>query len=96
MFVNCITINTSQRPKNVLFKSSPKELPEIMYKEVGNNIPKCLEYKGGMDLSYTFCIDEKVDINIICKKYKYDIGDTLYKMEIDASTTPIIIIFYYI
>ena len=93
MFVNCITINTLQRPKtifslikNVLFKSQPKELPEIMYKELGNNIPKCLEYEGSMGLSFTFCVDAKVDIKEICKKNNYDIGDTLYKMEIDVNT----------
>ena len=93
MLVNCFTINTLQRSKtifsfiqNVLFKSQPKELPEIMYKELGNNIPKCLQYEGGMGLSFTFCVDDKVDIKEICKKYNYDIGDTLYKMEIDEHT----------
>jgi len=93
MFVNCFTINTLQRSKsifstlqNMLFKNQPKELPEIMYKELGNNIPKCLEYEGGMGLSFTFCVDAKVDIKEICKKYNYDIGDTLYKMEIDEKT----------
>ena len=93
MFVHCFTINTLQRSKSIfslvqnrLFKSQPKELPEIMYKELGTNIPRCLEYEGGMGLSYTFCVDAKVEIKEICKKYNYDIGDTLYKMEIDAST----------
>ena len=93
MFVNCFTINTLQRSKsifstlqNMLFKNQPTELPEIMYKELGNNIPKCLEYEGGMGLSFTFCVDAKVDIKEICTKYNYDIGDTLYKMEIDEKT----------
>ena len=93
MFVNCFTINTLQRSKsifsllqNVLIKNQKKELPEIMYKELGYNIPKCLEYEGGMGLSFTFCVDEKVDIKEICKKYNYDIGDTLYKMEINDNT----------
>jgi hypothetical protein len=93
MFVHCFSINTLQRPKtflsllkNVLFTTPPKELPEIMYKELGNNIPKCLQYEGGMGLSFTFCVDAKVDIKEICKKYNYDIGDTLYKMEIEEHT----------
>ena len=93
MFVNCITINTSHRPKtifnllkNLLFKPPKKKLPEIMYKELGPNIPKCLQYEGDMGLSFTFCVDEKVDIKEICKRYNYDIGDTLYKMEIDENT----------
>jgi hypothetical protein len=90
MFVKCFTINTLQRPKSIfplfqnMFKSN--ELPELMYKELGNNIPKCLEYEGGMGLSFTFCVDDKVDIKEICKKYNYDIGDTLYKMEIEPHT----------
>ena len=93
MFVNCFTINTLQRSKgifsslqNILFKTQQKELPEIMYKELGHNIPKCLEYEGEMGLSFTFCVDAKVDIKEICKKYNYYIGDTLYKMEIDEKT----------
>jgi hypothetical protein len=93
MFVNCFTINTLQRPvtifslfKNVFIKTPKTELPEIMYKELGTNIPKCLQYEGGMGLSFTFCVDEKVNIKEICKKYNYDIGDTLYKMEIEEHT----------
>ena len=93
MFVNCFTIHTLQRPatifsllKNVFIKKPKTELPEIMYKELGTNIPKCLQYEGGMGLSFTFCVDEKVDIKEICKKYNYDIGDTLYKMEINEHT----------
>ena len=93
MFVNCFTINTLQRPKpifsllqNVLLRNQQKELPEIMYKELGNNIPKCLQYEGGMGVSFTFCVDAKVDIKEICKIYNYDIGDTLYKMEIEDHT----------
>jgi hypothetical protein len=93
MFVNCFTINTLQRPKtifsilqNVLIKTQKNELPEIMYKELGNNIPKCHQCEGGMGLSFTFCVDDKVDIKEICKKYNYDIGDILYKMEINENT----------
>ena len=93
MFVHCFTINTLQRSKsifslvqNILFKSQPKELPEIMYKELGTNIPRCLEYEGGMGLSYTFCVDAKVELKEICKKYNYDVGDTLYEMEIEPHT----------
>ena len=93
MFVNCFTINTLQRSKTILslfqnvFIKKPKiELPELMYKELDNKIPKCLQFEGGMGLSFTFCVDEKVDIKEICKKYNYDIGDTLYKMEIDDNT----------
>ena len=93
MFVNCFTINTLQRPKtifsiikNVLIKPQKNELPEIMYKELGNNIPKCLQYEGGMGLSFTFCVDDKVNIKEICKKYNYDIGDTLYRMEVNENT----------
>ena len=93
MFVHCFTINTLQRSKTIfsllqnIFIKTPKiELPELMYKELGHNIPKCLEYEGGMGLSFTFCVDEKVDIKKICKKYNYDVGDTLYRMEIDDHT----------
>ncbi len=93
MFVNCFTINTLQRSKtlfslikNFLIKTQSIELPEIMYKELGDNIPKHIQYEGGMGLSFTFCVDEKVDIKEICKKYNYDIGDTLYKMEIEPHT----------
>ena len=93
MFVNCFTINTLQRPKtifsiikNVLIKPQKNELPEIMYKELGNNIPKCIQYEGDMGLSFTFCVDDKVNIKQICKKYNYDIGDTLYRMEINENT----------
>ena len=93
MFVNCFTVNTLQRPKtifsilkNVLIKTPKNELPEIMYKELGNNIPKCIQYEGGMGLSFTFCVDDKVNIKEICKKYNYDIGDTLYRMEINENT----------
>ena len=93
MFVNCFTINTLHKSKtivsllqNVLIKTPKKELPEIMYKELGNNIPKCLQYEGSMGLSFTFCVDERVNIKEICKKYNYDIGDTLYKMEIEKHT----------
>jgi hypothetical protein len=91
MLVHCFTINTLQRPnsifsllQNVFFKK--KELPEILYKELGNNIPKCLQFEGGMGLSFTFCVDAKVDVKEICKKYNYDIGDTLYEMEIEPHT----------
>ena len=58
MFVKCFTINTLQRSKTIfsLFKPQQKELPEIMYKELGKNIPKCLQYEGGMGLSFTFCV----------------------------------------
>ena len=93
MFVNCFTINTLHRPKpifyllkDVLFKTSKKELPEIIYKELGNNIPKCFKYESGMGLSFTFCVDAKVDVKELCRKYNYNIGDTLYKMEIDEHT----------
>ena len=88
MFVRCFTINTLQRPKPFFsFLQTPKkELPEIMYTELGNNIPKCLQYEGGQGLSFTFCVDSKVDIKEICKKYNYDIGDTLYEMEIGEHT----------
>jgi hypothetical protein len=93
MFVNCFTINTLQRSKtifsiikNVLIKPQKNELPEIMYKELGNNIPKCIQYEGSMGLSFTFCVDDKVNIKEICKKYNYDIGDTLYRMEINENT----------
>ena len=93
MLVNCISINTLQRPKtifsflkNVLIKTQPTELPEIMYKELGNNIPKFFQYEGGMGLTFIFCVDSNVDIKRICKKYNYDIGDNLHKMEIDEIT----------
>jgi hypothetical protein len=93
MFVHCFTINTLQRSKsifsvlqNIVIRNHKKELPEIMYEELGHTIPKCLEYEGGMGLSFTFCVDENVDIKEICKKYNYDIGDTLYRMEIDDHT----------
>ena len=88
MFVKCFTINTLQRPKTIfsLFKPQQKELPEIMYKELGNNIPKCFQYEGGMGLTFIFCVDSDVDIKRICKKYNYDIGDTLHKMQIDDIT----------
>ena len=88
MFVKCFTINTLQRSKTIfsLFKPQQKELPEIMYKELGKNIPKCLQYEGGMGLSFTFCVDSKVDVKEICKKYNYDVGDTLYEMVIEPHT----------
>ncbi len=92
MFIKCFTINTLQRQKtifsllqNIFITNQQKELPEIMYEELGNNIPKCFQYEGGMGLSFTFCVDAKVDIKEICKKYNYDIGDNLYKMEIDEN-----------
>jgi len=62
------------------------ELPDILYKELGQDIPKCFQYEGGMGLSFIFCVDAKVDIKEICKKYNYDIGDNLYKMEINKNT----------
>jgi hypothetical protein len=88
MFVHCFTIDTFQRPKTLfsLFQPSKQELPELMYKELGNNIPKCLQFEGGMGLSFTFCVDAKVDVKEICKKYNYDIGDTLYEMKIEPHT----------
>ena len=86
MFVRCFTINTLQRPKRLFSFFNQKELPELMYKELGNNIPKCFQYEGGMGLTFIFCVDSDVDIKRICKKYNYDIGDTLYEMEIDEIT----------
>ena len=89
MLVNCISINTLQRPKtifsllkNFLIKTQPTELPEIMYKELGNNIPKCFQYEGGMGLTFIFCVDSDVDIKRICKKYNYDIGTLFSKYSI--------------
>jgi len=37
-----------------------------MYKELGNNIPKSLQYDCGMGLSFIFCLDTTVDIKEIC------------------------------
>jgi len=93
MFVHCISINTLQRPKSIFsiiqnfFMKSPKiELPETLYKEIGNHIPRCFQEEGGMGLSFVFCVDTRIDIKEICNKYNYDIGDNLYKMEIDNGT----------
>ena len=38
------------------------------------------------DYHLHFFVDAKIDIKKICKKYNYDIGDTLYRMEIDVHT----------
>jgi len=93
MFVHCISINTLQRPqslfsliKNIFIKKQNIELPEIIYKEIGKDIPKYYQYEGGMGLSFVFCVDAKVNIKELCKKYNYDIGENLYKMEIDDKT----------
>ena len=93
MFVRCISINTLQRPKsifsiiqNFFIKNQNIELPEIMYQELGNDIPKCFQYEGGMGLSFIFCVDANVNIGEICKKYNYDIGTDLYTMKIDDKT----------
>ena len=93
MFVHCFAIKTLQRPKTilsllqtVLLKNQKKELPDKLYKEFGNNIPRCFQYEGDMGLSFIFCVDTKVDIKAICTIYNYDIGDSLYKMEIDENT----------
>ena len=93
MFVHLISINTLQRPKsifsliqNFFIQKQTIELPDILYKELGQDIPKCFQYEDGMGLSFIFCVDTKVDIKEICKKYNYDIGDKLYKMEINDNT----------
>jgi hypothetical protein len=76
MFVNCFTITI---PSNVE-EIAMKELSE----EFGKNIPKSLPFDGGYlyFITHLFCVDENVNIEEICNKYKYEIGEP-YKIEIE-------------
>jgi hypothetical protein len=37
--------------------------------EFGSNIPKIFQYEGGTGSVYLFCVDAKIDVENICKKY---------------------------
>jgi hypothetical protein len=37
--------------------------------EFGSNIPKIFQYEGGSGNVYLFCVDAKIDVKNICKKY---------------------------
>jgi hypothetical protein len=78
MFVNCFTVTI---PTSIFgIEISIKELS----KEFGENIPKSLPFDGGFlyYITHLFCVDENVNVEEICNKYNYDMGEP-YKIEIE-------------
>ena len=76
MFANCFTVTMPY----TIYKIAMKELSN----EFGKNIPKSLQFDGGTlgFITHLFCVDENVNIEEICKKYNYEIGNP-YKIEIE-------------
>ena len=76
MFANCFTVTMPY----TIYKVAMKELSN----KFGKNIPKSLQFDGGTlgFITHLFCVDENVNIEEICKKYNYEIGNP-YKIEIE-------------
>ena len=78
MFVNCFTVTMS----STIYETSMKELSG----EFGQNVPKSLQFDGGTlgFITHLFCVDDNVNIEEICKKNNYEIGEPC-KIEIEDS-----------
>ena len=70
MFVNCFTITMSSS----ICKTAIKELS----KEFGKNIPCFSPYEGGSlgFITHLCCVDTNINVEKICKKYDYKMGNS--------------------
>ena len=78
MFVNCFTVTMSSS----IYKIAIKQLSN----EFGKNIPRFSQYEGGkMGFNTNLCcVDTNVNVEEICKKYNYEMGNPT-KMLIEES-----------
>ena len=69
MFVKCFTVTVSSS----IYKTAIKQLS----KEFGKNIPCFSPYEGGTFgfITHLCCVDEKINVEEICKKYGYEMGN---------------------
>jgi len=69
MFVKCFTVTVSSS----IYKIAITQLS----KEFGKNIPHFSPYEGGPlgFITHLCCVDEKINVEEICKKYKYEMGN---------------------
>jgi hypothetical protein len=76
MFVNIFTV--------IMVAQFSKTTLKVISNEFGKNIPKSLPYEGGSlgFISHLFCVDEKVNIEEICKKNNCEMKEP-YKMKIE-------------
>ena len=76
MFVKCFTVTMSAS----IYKIAITQLS----REFGKNIPRFSPYEGGPlgFITHLCCVDEKINVEEICKKYDYKMG-TLEKMLIE-------------
>ncbi len=69
MFVKCFTVTISSS----IYKTAITQLS----KEFGKNIPRFLPYEGGPlgFITHLCCVDEKINVEEICKRYDYKMGN---------------------
>lgn len=69
MFVKCFTVTISAS----IYKNA---IPQLS-KEFGKNIPRFSPYEGGPlgFITHLCCVDEKINVEEICKKYDYKMGN---------------------
>ena len=68
MFVKCFTVTISSS----IYKTAITQLS----REFGKNIPCFSPYEGGPlgFITHLCCVDEKINVEEICKKYDYKMG----------------------
>ena len=78
MFVKCFTVTISSS----IYKTAITQLS----REFGKNIPRFSPYEGGPlgFITHLCCVDEKINVEEICKKYNYEMGNTT-KMLVEDS-----------
>jgi len=78
MFVKCFTVTMVAN----IYETAIKQLSN----EFGKNIPRFLPYEGGKMgfITHLCCVDANIDVEEICKKYNYKMGNP-EKMLIEAS-----------
>ena len=78
MFVKCFTVTMSSS----IYKNAIKQLSN----EFGKNIPRFSPYEGGKMgfITNLYCVDEKINVEEICKKHDYKMG-TPEKMLIESN-----------
>jgi hypothetical protein len=78
MFVKCFTVTAASS----IYKTTINQLS----REFGKNIPRFSPYEGGPlgFITNLCCVDEKINVEEICKKYDYKMGNPT-KMLIEDS-----------
>lgn len=53
-----------------------------LFTECGGNVPQFSQYDGGDRITYLICLDDDIDVDILCKKHKIHISSDIYLMTV--------------